>query len=306
MQKTIRKIGRKIPFARQLEEVLKIINYHTYYKNHLARQGLEPWQMLVIGTIARSGTHYVMLLLANYINFLNKEDCSYGPNEMNKLFPNNWHLSYINYRNLPFGPFTSKETILPDDKIGVLGVKEVTRSHSIFQRTYWKDSQVLHLYRNPLDYSVSLYNYKHKKRKDLSEKASHPSEVLEDKFINYCEMYKSYKDASLSGKYRVLRISYEALVANPEFHLGSIIEWLGLEIDYDGLDYAIQNGSIKKTQEHERVGGIVNPGATNLVGSFISSGQVGQWKNFYDQKQFNYWQERFEAKGISLEEFILE
>ena len=235
------------------DNCIRKVTYHSHYKTLLNANSISEDKLLILATVARSGTHYVMLLLTNYINLLNGSGFQIGPSEMNKILPNNWHLNYMSYHKLPLGPFIQSPPKKPNKLIKSIGLDEITRSHSLFQSIYWKKSQILHLYRNPLDYSVSLYNYKHKKRSDLPNRCKNPSEVMELKFENYCDMYNSYKKASKSGRYRILRISYENLIQNPNFYLGSIISWLGNEPDYNLINKAVNFSSINKVQKLKKV-----------------------------------------------------
>ena len=302
----IRDIAKTFPGGRLAEQIIKKLVYETFYRRHLTGNHISENRLLIIGTIARSGTHYAMLLLTNYINLISGFKNQIGPKEMNKMLPNNWHLNYMSYNKLPLGPFIESFPKKPNKQISNIGIDEITRSHSIFQNIFWKQSQILHLYRNPLDYSVSLFNYKHKKRADLPKRCKEPKEVLELKFNNYCDMYNSYKHAAKTGKYRILRISYENLITEPEFYLKSVLTWLGNEPNDNLIKKSIEYSSIKKVKTAEKSGGAVNPEAKDLKGSFISSGQIGQWKNFYDSKDFEYWKKRFANKNINLEDFILE
>ena len=70
--------------------MVRIIVRHTYYKPLLRQQGLREERMLVIGTIARSGTHYAMLLLSNYLAAIQGRSEPVTPSEMNDMFPNTW------------------------------------------------------------------------------------------------------------------------------------------------------------------------------------------------------------------------
>jgi len=299
-------LEKKIPMARRIESIVNTPIYLSYYLRKIKKSGLSPNDVLILGTVARSGTHYMMILLANYIAYTMNKDEGFDPMEMNRIFPNNWHLSYIDYHKLPFGKFYKGEITMPNKIIRNIGIGDLTRSHSVFQRLFWKKSKILHLYRNPLDYSVSLYNYKHKKRESNPDRKSSPHEVLLDKFDNYIEMYKSYVEAAKSGKYYVLRVAYEQLIREPDFYLKSILTWLGLEPDEKGLKFAVEMSSIKKTKESELKGAVINPTAEGLKGSFISSGQVGQWKKYFSDDELNYWRERFDEEGVPLDNFILE
>jgi len=306
VNRLMRHVGRYVPAYSLIEKSMNKSVNKGYYRNRLSEVGLVDSDMLIVGTVARSGTHYAMLLLANYIAHSAGQKDGYSPSEMNDLFPNNWHLSYLNYHNIPFGPYNNRSIAVPDKRINCLGVNEITRSHAVFQRVFWKNSKVLHLYRNPLDYSVSLYNYKHKKRPDLPDRLASPNDVLELKFENYVAMYKSYVQAARSGKYRLFRLAYEELIRSPEFYLDAILRWMGLEPSADIVVKAVESSSIKRTKEQEAKGSVVNPTALGLKGSFISSGVVGQWRSHYSDSEFRYWEQKFESEGINLNSFILE
>ena len=225
---------------------------------------------------------------------------------MNTIFPNNWHLNYMSYHKLPLGPFNLCAPKRPNEIINRIGLTEITRSHSLFQDIFWKRSPVLHLYRNPLDYAVSLYNYKHKKRPDLLNRCKSSNEVLELQFNNYVAMYKSYQNAARNGKYTMLRISYENLIMKPEFYLTAVLQWLGHEPEASIVEGSVMSSTIENIKRAERVGGQVNPEAHNLKGSFISSGQIGQWKNHFSSSDFKKWEKAFRVQGIELDSFILE
>lgn len=300
----IRKVAKKTPFGRSLDALVRGLARYAYYKPLLNQQGIREERMLVIGTIARSGTHYAMILLSNYFATIMGHHKPVTPAGMNEMFPNNWHINYMAYHRLPFGPYRDKAPMPPHTSLKALNLDEVTRSHSLFQKILWRHHKVLHLYRNPLDYSVSLFNYKHKKRPDLPNRCSSPNEVLELKFQNYCDMYLSYVDAAQDGSFSVLRISYENLVSNPEFWLGAIIEWLGGEINREAIATAVRNSTISNVKRAEKTGSAVNPDALGLKGSFISSGQVGQWREYFSESDFAYWKERFAQRGINLDELV--
>ena len=302
----IRDFGKKMPFGGAVDTAFRYSTYQTHYKPLVKSNNICEEDMLVIGTIARSGTHYMMILLANYLAKLGDINSSIGPSEMNEIFPNNWHLHYMSYHKLPLGPFNLLEPKNPNANIKKIGLTEVTRSHSLFQKIYWRKSPVLHLYRNPLDYAVSLYNYKHKKRPDLPDRCASPNEVLELKFQNYVAMYKSYQSAAKDGKYTVLRISYENLITQPAFYLTAVLQWLGYEPIKEVIESTVIASSINKIKIAEQAGAKVNPDAIDLKGSFISSGQIGQWKNHFDSKLLSKWTDAFYKEGIDLNTFILE
>ena len=300
-----RSLARSLPGGRSAEKMLAYLIDMAVYKPRLRAGGVDASRLLILGTIARSGTHYMMLLLANYLRLLLSSDEAVTPSLMNSMFPNNWHINYLSYHKAPFGPFFDAPLKAGDVDLSAAGLDDVTRSHALFQTVYWRRTKVLHLYRNPLDYSVSLFNYKYKNRENADRSVQSPKDVLEQRFENYSNMYNSYKGAAMSGKYNLLRFSYEALIQDPQFYLDATIRWLGLEPETDLVEIAVRRASIKQTKEAEARGEKVNPTAVGLRGSFISSGQIGQWRDFYTDKELKYWKNRFAEKDIDLDSFVL-
>jgi hypothetical protein len=283
--------------------------YDVPYHYLLKSRNLEKSKMLVLGTIARSGTHYMKFLISNYLRaaYDDKDKGAITPIEMNEMFPNNWHLSYLNIRKIPIGnvfPDTYKEPTL---LLKNIGLDEFTRSHATFQRVFWKNSPVLHLYRNPLDYSVSYYHYMHKNRLDADMKGiDSPVDVLNIQFDNYVQMYLSYLKAARSGKFKIIRFPYEEIKLHPVRSLKLILRWLGEEPLEKNLEWAVEKASIKNVQKMEGVQGTVNPTALNLTGRFARDGGIGQWKEHFNEAAFQKARDKFRGVGIELENFILE
>ena len=86
----------------------------------------------------------------------------------------------------------------------------------------------------------------------------------------------------------------------------AVLQWLGHEPIKELIDSTVIASSINKIKTAEQAGAKVNPDAFDLKGSFISSGQIGQWKNHFDTKLFRKWTDAFFKEGIDLNTFILE
>ena len=240
-----------------------LIDQSKFETSTMLKNNIQENRLLILATIARSGTHYMMILLSNYINYISGGNRSIGPSDMNKMLPNNWHLSYMSYRNIPFGPYHVNSIVTPDKRLKFIGLSDITRSHSTFQKVFWKNGNILHLYRNPLDYSVSLFNYKHKKRIGKKNPANSPQEVLNEKFANYVEMYKSYIEATNSGKYKIFRLPYELLIKDPEYYLNAVLTWLGIDPKKEIISRAVLTSSINLSAAPQHLAAIPNLSCLN-------------------------------------------
>ena len=293
------------PAARALCEKI----YNVPYTYRLRSRNLQKHNMLILGTIARSGTHYMKFLMSNYLRaaYEDKDKGPITPVEMNEMFPNNWHLLYLNVYKMPIGNIFPEAYKKPTPLLKNIGLDEFTRSHATFQKVFWKNSPVLHLYRNPLDYSVSYYHYMHKNRSGVEmDGIDSPVDVLNRQFVNYVQMYLSYLYAARSGKYKIIRFPYEEIKLHPVRSLKLILRWLGEEPLEKNLEWAAEQASIKKVQKMEGLQGAINPTATNLTGRFARDGGVGQWKEHFNETDFQAAKDKFRTAGIELEDFILE
>ena len=193
-------VKRVLP--KPVERVMR--NLHSYsvdilYENRLKQLNMNKKQLLILGTIARSGTHYSKFLIGNYLKLAaGNSDGSLTGEEMYSMLPNRWYKSYLNVRNMPFGSIWPDEYKKPTPHLELLGLQDIARSHEIYQTRFWDDSPVLHLYRNPLDYAVSIYYYMYKNRQGAI-KVKSPVEVLDLRFNSYVRMYMSYRMAARAG-----------------------------------------------------------------------------------------------------------
>jgi len=288
-------------------------NSYDFVINHPYERKLKALntcksRLLILGTIARSGTHFTKFLIANYLKaYISEGDVPVSPEEMNSMFPNNWHLSYLNVYQMPFGNVFPDNVEKPTPLLQHIGIDDFTRSHALYQKYYWDQSPVLHLYRNPLDYAVSMYHYMHKNRPDgRTPEVDEPYEVLDLRFENYVRMFHSYRDAARQGNRKVLRISYEDIKRYPQPCLRIILRWLGVEPREAHVELAAHNSSIGNIKKMEKKGGIINPTAALQKGEFARDGSIGQWTNYFSNDQFDKVRARFKSSGISLNEFTLE
>jgi len=279
---------------------------YLFYSYYLKKNKIDQSKLLILGTIPRSGTHLMKFLFSNYINLLNNglDSKAIKPNEMNEFFPNNYQYSYFNLkaRSRPNKMYV-KNIKKPTPMLRKIGLDDLTRSHAYFQEVYWKNSPVLHTYRNPLDYSVSMYHYMFKKRNSNLDINS-AMDVFEMYKEYYIGTYLSYVHASSQAKFKLLRVPYEQLMNNKENSFAIILHWLGLEPNDHYVEEACKRSSINKVVKLENVSqSKINPEASLQKGSFINNGGVGQWKEYFSSSDIVSVEKSLNKKNISLDDF---
>jgi hypothetical protein len=279
-----------------------------FYRRYLLSNSVESSRLLILGTLPRSGTHFIKFLFANYLK-INSEGLSstfVSPSEMNEYFPNNFQYSYLNLKKRPLGRVFVNNIKEPTKLLKLMDLDDFTRTHYSFQFQYWKNSPVLHSFRNPLDFSVSIFNYMFKNRQNV-EVVKNPFDAFLHYQDYYCRTYLSYLEASTSCNYKLLRISYEDLITDPCSIFSLILSWLGLEPKLNYVEEACFRSSIKnvnKLEKHHKTS--INPKAELKTGSFVSSGNIGQWKSFFSPSQIDIVEEKLNLYKISLDDFQLE
>ncbi len=289
---------------KNLIKIYDSINYKAY-SSYLKRNNIDQSKLLILGTIPRSGTHLIKFLFSNYINLLTHglDSKAIRPDEMNSFFPNNYQFSYLNLKARPFGKVFVNKIKKPTKMIRSIELDDFTRSHAFFQEKYWKNSPVLHSYRNPLDYSVSMFHYMFKNR-DSELSIENPMDVFHKYNEYYIEMYSSYLKASKSAKFKLLRMPYEQLIKETEISFSIILHWLGLEPNENYVAEACIRSSIKKVSTLEQKSlGTINPDAALKHGSFIKNGSTGQWKEYFNSYDLSIIEDKLNQNNISLEDF---
>jgi len=280
------------------------INYPRY-SSYLRRRNINESKLLVLATIPRSGTHLIKFLFSNYINLIcnGVDSRAITPREMNNFFPNNYQYSYLNLKARPFGNVLVDKIKKPTKMLESIDLNDFTRSHASFQKTYWKNSPVLHTYRNPLDYSVSMFHYMFKKRNSKPDINS-PMDVFELYKEYYIETYLSYVYASKLAKFKLLRVPYEQLMKDKVNSFAIILHWLGLEPNDYYVEEACQRSSINKVIKLEGASkNKINPDASLQKGSFINNGSVGQWREYFSDSDIASVEKSLNKRSISLEDF---
>jgi hypothetical protein len=254
-----------------------------------------------------------MFLFANYLKLITgNSDGPATPEEMNTMLPNVWHKAYLGGR--PFGHSGTRGYREPTPYLAHLGLHDITRAHYEYMPSYWGRSPILHLYRNPFDYAVSIYHYKFKHMGDfpmgeeqgVASAVAGPADALDIRFDDYVKMYLSYRSAARGLRSQLLRISYEDLRRYPEACLRMIIRWLGREPEPSQIQTAVYYSSIKTVNQLEGAGGLIHPDRIDPKIKFARDGSIGQWKEYFTNKEVTHFKKRFADVDIDLDEFTLD
>ena len=274
------------------------------YLNILKKNNITERQVLILATITKTATHYMRVLIANYIKLLDCQQCKpVGPNEIDEMFPNGWHTMYQDRRKM----------VKPTSMLGNLNLVDIPRSHIPFQYIAWKNSRVLHTYRNPLDFSVFLYIFKYEFYADSAGKYRSPAHLLEAHLDSYMAEYLSFKAASTSVKNNVLSLSYEHLSLYPDISLNVFLRWIGFEPNPNLVKKAIKYTSERETavigageawQRNNTES--VNPELIeNFTKKCLTQGSIGLWKDYYNPDEIAFFEKKILEYDVELRDFIL-
>ena len=284
LPESVRKIGG--PINRRI----LLLRYSWY----LRKFDVDRKRLLIIGTIYKSGTHYLLFLLANYLRLLSGTANGHvTPPEMFEMFPNDQ--PYLTFNSPP----SYKQ---PTPHLKLLGLDDLTYMHAAYFSLYWGGSRVVHLYRNPLDFAVSIFFHFYQ---GYGREISGPVEVLDRELDSYIERYLSYREVAKAGNTNLLRISYEDLVTYPEACLGMVLRWLGTEPDPSIIKMATQHSRVETVRQFEEAGMPIDA-RTQFTGRFARNGSIGQWKQYFGSADVERTRQRLSTHGIKLEEFTLE
>lgn len=250
-------------------------------------------QRIVLNTIPKSGTTLVSVVFANYMNL-----STGGPERPVSL--KDVHGAFIP---------NSREMLLQGD--------EMKPAHPFFQSTAYKDflyshsfrflefctAPVIFLYRNPLDFVVSLYFYNLRFDSNLCgpKGFASPAAALEPALAYFADHF-GYM-APLFARRRVLPVAYETLTTSPQQVFSLIFDWLGLPVDAKRLELAVDFSSMDNLRKQEQAEGTFNK--EHRPSSMFRSGQIGQWQEHLTPGDVERAKSFLAGRGISLARFRL-
>ena len=250
-----------------------------------------------IYTLMKSGTTYSLLFLANYLNYLNGGRTRVSYDEMQLKFI--LHSMDVKIRNEKIEPFLKEHKKLTDET----QFPRIIHTHSFIPSNLW--SKNICLYRNPLDFIISGYYYFYINR---GINISHPLKIYKELLDHFLTTYK--QQVILKERYpdKVLLISYEKLMASPKEVFQKMIEFIGLPCDETGVLQAMEFSSKKQVKEMEKERGeaIVKKDGIKFSGSFVRSGKIGEWKEYFNENDLTEIKNYLSQFEVELDDFTIE
>lgn len=257
---------------------------------------------LWIYTIPKSGTTYFLFILGNILNSkLEKRDRFdfIDFDTLNKYFAvhsanhSGRHKNGIDYL------INKKQTI--ENRYSFQGI---LATHILIPNDNW--SYCVFLYRNPLDYLIFCFYYFHVKRGD--SKYNHPIDVKNIWIPRYIKEYLEFDRITTEKPNNCFSISYEDLIRNTPKVISDAVNLIGLECSEQEINQAIQNSSKENIRKAEKMNGstIVAQKSKNYKFSFIRSGEIGEWKKVFSDKQVDLIFQEFIKNGIDPTKFTYE
>ncbi len=246
---------------------------------------------LLLNSMMKSGSHYFMSVLANYLHY--------------KYLQATDRLDFVAMKELIWNVNEEKSKELKIIK------EETGYSAFIWQHfnpfiKYSNAKKIIHLYRNPLDIIISRYYYDYVNRLNYDSPVNSPSDIIEIILKEYILHYRSIDE--IKEKEKVLKIAYESLILRPVETFEKALDFLGIEKDVKILKNAIEASSQEKVKEDEKKRGLQNGNLVgkNMKSGFIRSGKIGEWKDYFSQKDIDKIEAILGEESFSLDQFILE
>jgi hypothetical protein len=270
----------------------------------LLRLAMVMWRSIVIISIPKSGTNMTKLLLANYLNltFEGRSDVTTYDEMHTRMFYSDVQVRGLDRSNKPGkGRVVQRHT----------PYRHVvhTHGHGPKMRLFAplnRKARYLLLYRNPLDNLISSFFYHFRYRPELADEHTHPRQIIDQRLPLFIKNY-SYQRELAARNSHVRQFSYESLFLHKAETFTDILGFLDIPVNPETVEHAVEFSSLKSVREQEKQRKkAIHQDIPGFKGSFVRSGKVGQWKEFFSPEDVARIKDRLAAHQISLDEFVLE
>lgn len=252
----------------------------------------------LLRTTMKSGSNFLCSLIGNYVFNI------YNGSTPKRLDHNELKKKFWSSNNFLIKPFNHNPTY----------------KYFIFEHDFecnhkiaFNSKKIINLYRNPLDFSVSMFYFdfinrektiSNKKRFEIYKNVNHPRDMLEILLPGFLESFKHTFD--MVSKPNALNIQYEELVRETDKTLKKVIDFLELPLDEEIVSLAINYSSISKLKSDEKKYASDSPlsGTDMKKVSFVRSGKIGEWEDYFSPKEFDEFLKEISKSGVSPENFI--
>ena len=276
----LRKIVSRTPFL-----ITALGAYYRFAHRDLCHQYSELHRnSIVLNTMRKSGSHYLMSVIGNYIFNFYREDYA------------RVDLIYIKSEI-----FNSN---LKEDFVKILGAENIYWQHENIYLYDCPANHIIHTYRNPLDSLVSRIYYNYINRSNVVD--FDMQEAIDESLFRYALHYHQVEFAR--KRKNIGMFAYEDMILRPEYVFEKVLVFLDIEYKPELLQFSIkasQKSEVRKDEEkYCSEGG--NFVARNSTSSFVRSGKIGEWRDFFDDRQIKYIFSRLKKYKIDVNRFILD
>jgi Sulfotransferase domain len=241
----------------------------------------------LLNSMRKSGTHYLMSMIANYLWFAFADGAE--------------RLDYVQMEQTIWNAKPPTETLARLEL--ATGYTSWWTRHDAPLIWFNNARTIIHTYRNPLDSLVARYHF-------FSVNRAVPIYTsLDDALPQETEAFiGEYLPArALATRPNVLRISYEKLVREPAATLEAILDRAGIPCADNVLSRALDAGRPEYVaRDEKRYDGPGNLVSSDMTTSFIRSGAIGEWKTVLGDEQVWRVKQMLGRHRISLDEFVLD
>lgn len=262
-----------------------------------AFRDLHRDDVVTIGTIQKSGTHWMRFFITNYARILADPSVRRPVSYMELL--DNY------YGNNRWQVFREAEKYRePAALLRSFNISDVAMQHfrADFDPLVFTPGPKIMLFRNPLDYVVSLYYYNIKQRSKNRHKADHPRDVMVPMLEEYCRHFVAL--SSYRRHPEALIAAYEDLKRDPWSNFKKVITFLKLPYDEDAVERALEMSDIKAIRALEERDG--HSMVVRMDGYFTRDGSIGQWKRFFGDADIERASGILGSYSIDLDSFVVE
>lgn len=246
---------------------------------------------IIVSSIPKSGTHYILFLLANYLRIhFEGADAPVTPKMLDELFPNT-------LRNKPVaahGQSLARKA----------GAADIIWGHHYKYLRVSSARKIIFLYRNPLDQIVSNYFYA-TRLKTMEQTDALYGKSMEDAVAILAHRYGrdySFHKRNLLGR-QAMPLSYEILMQDKWNIAYTLLNWLGWPVNKAHLDTSLHFSDKRTIKALELKH---STPVANAKESFIRDGSCGGWKQHLNDAHVAAVVSILAGYGITMDEFITE
>jgi len=243
---------------------------------------IDETDFVCLATMPKAGTHYTHHFLVNYLRRLIGIE---GP----VLFGKNADREYPNrrYDYMRRGVAYKPTGPLPE------GIRDIVVQHA-FGLLQEFPGWIITLRRNPLDYIVSQYHYRHAGRVDEEHHVANISAVVDTYARRWTVDDRSLDKLKRTDR-KALHLHYEDLVTDPGATFRQMLAFIGQPIDDTLVDETIEAISADKYRAAEQ-----EMLHRTFTVPLARNGSIGQWKNELTREDVAVAREAFGDRGRNL------